>query len=153
MEPIGRFGQHAQIEISRKMYFNFVNALSYVYRTQGPWEWGYDAAKQIYQEHYWNVIRGDELPPGIDISIFDCAVHTGTNRAIEMAQFVIGHEMTGMMGETTLNDISKYPRMKFIENYAKERLTYYESLPSWDRECTDWNRRIKIIVNLSVNYF
>src|SRR5690242_866448 len=46
-------------------------------------------AKTIYREHYWNVVRGDELSAGVDYCVFDYAVHSGTERASKVLQRLI----------------------------------------------------------------
>lgn len=39
-----------------------------------------DEAKSIYRSKYWNAMRGDELPTGVDYCVFDYAVNSGTGR-------------------------------------------------------------------------
>ena len=34
----------------------------------------------IYKTNYWNRIRGDDLPSGLDFAAFDWAVNSGTGR-------------------------------------------------------------------------
>jgi Glycosyl hydrolase 108 len=36
---------------------------------------------EIYWNGYWQPIRGDELPAGVDLSIFDFAINSGTAKA------------------------------------------------------------------------
>lgn len=40
-----------------------------------------DEAKGIYRAKYWSALRCDELPAGIDDSIFDYGVNSGIGRA------------------------------------------------------------------------
>src|SRR5690554_4609658 len=40
-----------------------------------------DEAKAIYREHYWNALRCDELPAGLDYAVFDYGVNSGIARA------------------------------------------------------------------------
>ena len=34
-------------------------------------------AESVYKKQYWDVISGDNLPNGLDIAAFDCAVNQG----------------------------------------------------------------------------
>ena len=38
-------------------------------------------ARKIYHEHYWNALRCDELPSGVDYAVFDYGVNSGVGRA------------------------------------------------------------------------
>lgn len=40
-------------------------------------------AYELYKEHYWDKIHGDELPWPINMLLFDMAVHSGPARAIK----------------------------------------------------------------------
>src|SRR3977135_128917 len=44
------------------------------------------SAKRLYRERYWNAMRCDELPAGIDYCVFDYAVNSGTGRAPKVLQ-------------------------------------------------------------------
>ena len=35
----------------------------------------------IYKKNYWDRIKGDELPSGLDLCVFDFGVNAGTGRA------------------------------------------------------------------------
>ncbi len=37
-------------------------------------------AGAIYRRLYWTAIRGDALPAGLDLAVFDCAVNSGPAR-------------------------------------------------------------------------
>lgn len=41
-------------------------------------------AKQVYRKEYWDVVDGDNLPVGLDIAAFDCAVNPGTGVALKL---------------------------------------------------------------------
>src|SRR5215208_1126468 len=36
----------------------------------------------IYLQRYWTPVRGDELPFGLDLAVFDFGVHSGPARAV-----------------------------------------------------------------------
>src|SRR6266700_411770 len=40
-----------------------------------------DQAKTIYKSKYWDKVNGDNLPSGVDYTVFDYGVNSGINRA------------------------------------------------------------------------
>ena len=44
----------------------------------------------IYKESYWDKIKGDDLPSGIDFCVFDWAVNSGVSRASRALQKIVG---------------------------------------------------------------
>lgn len=49
-----------------------------------------DQAKAIYRAKYWNAQRCDELPAGVDYSVFDCGVNSGIGRGGKVLRRVAG---------------------------------------------------------------
>ena len=47
-------------------------------------------AKTIYRRFYWDPIRADDLPAGLDLAVFDFAVHSGPGRSVKSLQAVLG---------------------------------------------------------------
>lgn len=45
-------------------------------------------ARAIYAARYWNVVRGDDLPGGVDLMLFDFAVLAGPANSVRIAQGV-----------------------------------------------------------------
>lgn len=39
-------------------------------------------AMTIYRANYWNAIKGDQLPSGIDLAVLDYAVNSGPRKGI-----------------------------------------------------------------------
>ena len=62
-----------------------------------------DQAVSIYRADYWTPIRGDDLPPGLDLLVFDTAVNMGVITAAMLLQDALGVTMDGVIGPITLN--------------------------------------------------
>ena len=45
-----------------------------------------DHIQLIYKKGYWDKIKGDELPSGLDFCVFDWAVNSGPGRAAKALQ-------------------------------------------------------------------
>ncbi len=96
----------------------------------------------LYRAHFWDRIRGDELPSGIDYVIFDAAVNSGPTRAIRWAQQVVGVEQDAKLGPRTMAAIQKADRHKFIDDYCLRRLGFMQRLPIWTTFGKGWRRRV-----------
>jgi lysozyme family protein len=59
-------------------------------------------ATRIYRSLYWDRCRANELPPGLDLSLFDFAVNSGPGRAIKTLQRQVGTVADGLVGPRTL---------------------------------------------------
>lgn len=49
-----------------------------------------DGAKRIYRKRYWDAQRCDELPAGVDYSVFDYGVNSGIGRSGKVLRRVVG---------------------------------------------------------------
>ena len=44
----------------------------------------------IYKKNYWDRLKGDSLPDGLDLCVFDFGVNAGTGRSAKYLQKMIG---------------------------------------------------------------
>ncbi|WP_116526648.1 glycoside hydrolase family 108 protein [Microvirga sp. KLBC 81] len=58
--------------------------------------------KVIYRANYWNVVRGDDLPSGLDYPTFDSGVDSGRFRGAKWLQGALGVTADGIVGVATL---------------------------------------------------
>ncbi len=56
----------------------------------------------IYRLQYWDAVRADDLPAGLDYGVFDAAVHSGPGQAAKWLQRALGVTADGQVGEATL---------------------------------------------------
>lgn len=103
----------------------------------------HEEAKAIYHAFYWNVVRADDLPAGVDYVVFDFAVNSGPRRAVAVLQRILGVTEDGVVGRETLGALAAQDRLALIENYSRARLTFLRSLPHFDTFGRGWTRRVE----------
>lgn len=95
----------------------------------------------LYKRKYWDAIRGDDLPSGVDYCVFDCAVNSGPGRAAKMLQEVVGVKPDGGIGPLTLAAVKAVDPVVLINKYADKRLAFWQSLSTFDTFGKGWTRR------------
>lgn len=101
-----------------------------------------DEAGRIYRERYWNAVRGDELPAGVDLAVFDAAVNSGPSRAIRWLQGALALARDGRMGPATLAAARMAEPGALIRSFSAARLAFLRGLPTWPEFGRGWRRRV-----------
>lgn len=104
-----------------------------------------DHAAEIYREHYWQAVNGDELPAGVDLMICDHAVNACVSRAITLLQDAVGSFADGIIGFATLAAAKKAMEADpsgTLERIASKRFAYYRSLKTFERYGKGWTARV-----------
>lgn len=101
-----------------------------------------ERAAFLYKRDYWDKVRADELPPGVDLIAFDMAVNTGLRRAAITLQRAAGIEADGKIGPRTIAAINAKTPKVFIYSLTVERLKFYQNLTTWARYGRGWKRRV-----------
>lgn len=98
----------------------------------------------IYRTQYWNAIRGDELPSGVDLAVFDGAVNSGPFQSIKWLQRALGNvDVDGHLGESTLAALTLCnDHDKLIADMESRRLGMLQSLSTWDAFGKGWQSRV-----------
>src|SRR5690606_10266721 len=63
--------------------------------------------EKVYREQYWNKVRGDDLPSGVDYAVFDFAVNSGPSRAIKYLQRILLVPQDGIIGPQTMAALAR----------------------------------------------
>ena len=88
----------------------------------------------IYQKNYWNRVRGDDLPAGLDLCVFDFGVNAGTGRSAKFLQRLVGTTVDGGIGPATLRAVNAYVQIEGIEatidDFQKRRQGRSRDLPA-----------------------
>lgn len=98
--------------------------------------------RSIYREDYWRPVRGDDLPPGLDLVAFDAAVNSGVSRGSKWLQQAIGVSADGRIGEHTLAMARNQPVAPVIKAACALRMGFLRGLKIWSTFGRGWSRRV-----------
>lgn len=99
-------------------------------------------AAQIYRRDYWDAVRGDDLPSGLDLVAFDAAVNSGVSRGAKWLQGAVGAAADGKIGPNTLAAARAADVMKAVNAACDARLTFLRGLKTWKTFGKGWSRRV-----------
>lgn len=105
----------------------------------------------LYKKRYWDAVRGDDLPSGVDLCVFDCAVNAGVGRAAKLLQQVVGVTADGQIGPATLAAVTSKPADDIIEKFCNLREAHYKSLPQFVTFGKGWMNRLNSVEAESIN--
>ncbi len=100
-----------------------------------------DDVAPIYKKNYWDKVRGDDLPAGLDWAAFDWAVNSGAGRPAKAIQRCVGATQDGAIGPKTLAAIANKEPDKIIEYVHDLRQKFYERLKTFKTFGRGWTRR------------
>lgn len=104
----------------------------------------------IYRRFYWDKVRADELPDGVDYAVFDFAVNSGPGRAIKFLQRAVGVTQDGEIGPKTIAAAAKKSKADVIEAICSTRLAWLKGLHDWPVFKNGWTYRINGVRSLAV---
>ncbi len=97
----------------------------------------------LYKAKYWDKVRGDDLPSGVDYVVFDAAINSGPGRAAKWLQQTVDVAIDGAIGPGTLRAVNSIPAAEIVEKYQQIRLDFLKALPTWDTFGKGWGRRVQ----------
>lgn len=100
-------------------------------------------AMDIYRARYWNVIRGDDLPAGVDYAVLDYAINSGTDRASKALQQVSGARRDGKIGPATIAAAKEMDADLLAAAICDIRLAFLKRLKTWPHFWKGWTRRVE----------
>ena len=98
----------------------------------------------IYGADYWNKLRCDALPSGVDLMAFDFAVTSGTLRSTKMLQTALGFAadaIDGAVGPDTLRMAAAAHPAAVITDLAGRHGAFYRALPTFSVFGAGWLAR------------
>lgn len=99
-------------------------------------------AALIYRRLYWDAVRGDDLPAGLDAVMFDHAVNSGPRAAILALQKAVSVTPDGRFGPLTLRAALAMKSPVLIRDLCRRRRTFLARLKSFRVFGRGWSRRV-----------
>ena len=101
-------------------------------------------------------MKGDDLPSGLDLCVFDFGVNAGPGRSAKYLQTMIGTVADGGIGPNTLKAVANYVEEvgleQAVENFQEARQGYYEKLSTFDTFGKGWTRRVTETTELAKSF-
>ncbi len=105
-------------------------------------------AADIYHSTYWPAVKGDILPPGVDLIVFDAAINCGRSAAVKFLQAGLGIVTDGAFGPNTLAVLAAtHDRVGLIERIRVARAAYYHSLDDFPTFGAGWLSRLTSVAH------
>ncbi len=79
----------------------------------------------MYKKKYWDAVKGDEMPDGLDYLMFDFAINAGPGRAIK-----------------TMQSLKDANQSELVAKFSAEKEAFYRSLPTFGTFGKGWLRRV-----------
>jgi len=100
-------------------------------------------AVAIYRAKYWDALRCDDLPPGVDYAMFDYGVNSGIGRAGKVLRRVLGIDASDWkVTDAVLAQASLRKPEAVVRAICDERDRFLRSLKTWPVFGKGWGRRV-----------
>jgi len=101
-----------------------------------------ETVKPFYRKNYWDRVRADDLPPGVDYAVFDYAVNSGPARAARTLQECVGATRDGSIGPKTIDAVKERNAAELAQEVCDKRLEFLQGLPHFQTFSKGWTRRV-----------
>lgn len=108
-------------------------------------------ASQIYRRDFWDKVRGDDLPVGLDLVAFDTAVNSGVGRAARGLQEAVGATVDGRIGPETVAFARSAHAEAAIDRACDARLRFLRQTGTWPRYGKTWTRRVESVRDVAAS--
>jgi lysozyme family protein len=103
-------------------------------------------ACEIYKLKYWAALDGDELPPGVDYSVFDYGVNSGWVRSGKVLRRVLALPITDWhVTSEVIEKLHTLHPASVVTAINNERMAFLMGLPTWSHFQGGWSARVKSV--------
>jgi lysozyme family protein len=107
----------------------------------------------LYHRDYWIPAHCPDLPDGLSLAAFDCAVNQGVTTALRLLQATVGVDRDGVWGPVTATAtdaaVSQYGVANILDDFCMRREIQYERTaqlkPALQQFLPGWKRRLEIL--------
>lgn len=100
----------------------------------------------IYKRQYWDVLRCDELPSGVDYAVFDFGVNSGCDRAARYLQMALANpavKVDGVIGVVTIDAAKNHQNHAIlVGKLCEDRWDFLTRLPHFPTFKNGWKSRV-----------
>lgn len=97
----------------------------------------------IYRSSYWDAVKGDDLPAGVDLVVFDGAVNSGPKQSIKWLQRALGVTADGIIGQVTMAALrNTRDNDALLAKIIDRRRTFLRSLTTYSVFGRGWESRL-----------
>jgi uncharacterized protein (TIGR02594 family) len=102
-------------------------------------------AREIYYEEYWMPSYAEDFRAGVDLVVFDAAVHSGPSAAIRFLQSAVGAVVDGVVGPETRWKASQKDPVDVIADFVDLRMAHLRGLDHWPTFGRGWTNRLTAV--------
>lgn len=99
-------------------------------------------AGAIYRARYWDAVCCDDLPAGLDLTLFDLAVNSGPSRAGQLLARALGLDGGAVLSDAVFAAAEVRDPIVTIKSLSAQRLAFLERLRTWKTFGRGWSRRV-----------
>ena len=102
-----------------------------------------EEAERIYRARYWDTLRCDDLPAGVDYAVFDYGVNSGVGRGGKVLRRVLKlADTTSTVSDGVIAAARAADAKALVASICDERLRFLKSLKTWSVFGKGWERRV-----------
>lgn len=98
--------------------------------------------ERVYRLFYWDAVKADLLPSGVDYAVFDFAVNSGVSRAAKALQRILGVEQDSNIGPKTLAALAGTDAAALVTSLCDGRMQFLKAIKGWRTFGRGWTARV-----------
>jgi len=101
-----------------------------------------EVVKPFYKAMYWDRIKADSLPSGVDYAAYDLAVNSGPSKSAKFLQEIAGVPVDGVIGPKSLEAIQSCDAKETADAICDMRMDFLKGLSTFETFGKGWTDRV-----------